>query len=110
MGMRGPGREELIKLAALKNFELSDEELDSFTPLVGGMIHNLDELDQMPKPPIELKYHQRDPGYRPQHKDDPLNAILRRCSVKGAPAGKLAGKRVGVKDCVLVAGVPMSAG
>jgi len=110
MAMRPPGRDELIKLAALNHFELSDEELDSFVPLVGAMIHNLDELDQMPQPAIPLKYYHRDPGYRPQPKDDPLNAILRRCSVKGAPSGKLAGKRVGIKDCVLVAGVPMTCG
>jgi amidase len=110
MAMRSPGRDELIKLAALNHFELSDEELDSFVPLMGAMIHNLDELDQMPQPAIALKYHDRDPGYRPQPKDDPLNAILRRCSIKGASSGKLCGKRVGVKDCVLVAGVPMSCG
>src|SRR5271169_3620148 len=110
MAMRPPGRDELIKLAALNHFELSDEELDSFVPLVGAMIHNLDEIDQMPQPAIPLKHYHRDPGNRPQPQDDPLNAILRRCSVKGAASGKLAGKRVGVKDCVLVAGVPMTCG
>ncbi len=110
MAMRPPGREELIKLAALNHFELSDEELDSLVPLVGAMIHNLDEIDQMPQPVIPLKYYNRDPGNRPQPQADPLNAILRRCSVKGAPSGKLAGKRIGIKDCVLVAGVPMTCG
>jgi amidase len=110
MAMRAPGRAELIELAALNHFELSEEELGSFLPMIEAMVRGLDELDQMPQPAQPLKYYERDPGYRPQPQDDPLNAILRRCSVKGAKTGKLAGKRVGVKDCVLVAGVPMSCG
>src|SRR5579863_1075408 len=110
MAMRAPGREELIELAALNHFELSEEELSSFAPMVEAMVRSLDDLDQMPQPATPLKYYERDPGQRPQPKDDPLNAILRRCSVKGAKRGKLAGKRIGVKDCVLVAGIPMSCG
>jgi amidase len=110
MAMRAPGRAELIELAALNHFELSEEELDSFLPMIAAMVRNLDEIDQMPQPAALTKYFQRDPGCRPQPKDDPLNAILRRCSVKGSGRGKLAGKRVGVKDCVLVAGIPMSCG
>jgi amidase len=57
-----------------------------------------------------LKYLERDPGFRPAPEDDPLNAILRRCLVKGARSGKLAGKRVGIKDCFAVAGIPMTCG
>jgi len=110
MAMRALGREELIELAALNHFELSEEELGTFLPMVEAMVRSLNEIDQMPQPTRPLKYYERDPGQRPQRKDDPLNAILRRCSVKGAKSGKLAGKRVGVKDCVLVAGVPMSCG
>ncbi len=110
MAMRAPGRAELIELAALNHFELSEEELSSFLPMIEAMVHGVDELDRMPLPPLPLKYNERDPGYRPGPEEDPLNAILRRCSVKGAKTGKLAGKRIGVKDCVLVAGVPMSCG
>jgi amidase len=110
MAMRPPGREELIRLAALNHFKLSEEELNIFLPLMAPMFHGLDELDRMPEPERPLKYYERDPGARPHPMDDPFNAILRRCSVKGARSGKLAGKRVGIKDCVLMAGVPMSCG
>ena len=110
MAMRAPKRAELIELAAVNHFELSEEELDSFAPMIEAMMRSLDEIDQMPQPAPLLKYHERDPGERPQPNDDPLNAVLRRCLVKGAGSGKLAGKRIGVKDCVLVAGVPMSCG
>ncbi len=110
MAMRPPGREDLIELARLNHFELSEEELNNLLPLMGPLFHGFDELDAMPQPARPLKYYERDPGQRPQPKDDPLNAILRRCSVKGAKSGRLAGKRVGIKDCVLMAGVPMSCG
>src|SRR5438034_10716060 len=49
-------------------------------------------------------------GDRQQPQDYPLNAILRRCSVKGARSGKLVGKRIGIKDCFAVAGIPMTCG
>ena len=50
----------------------------------------------MPETPMPLAYRERDPGYRPGRRDDPFNAIVRRCSVKGAATGKLAGKKVGL--------------
>jgi amidase len=59
---------------------------------------------------LPIKYTERERGRRPQPAGDPLNAILRRCSIKGARSGKLAGKRVGIKDCFAVAGIPMTCG
>ena len=56
------------------------------------------------------RYRDRKAGVRPSPKDDPLNAIVTRCSVKGAASGPLKGKRVGVKDSVCVAGIPASGG
>jgi amidase len=110
MAMRAPGRAELIELAALNHFELSEQEIGSFLPMVEAMVRGLNEIDQIPQPTAPLKYCERNPGQRLQPRDDPYNAILRRCSIKGAKNGKLAGKRIGVKDCVLVAGIPMSCG
>src|SRR5437879_3007289 len=72
------------------------------------MFQSLDKLDRMPVPVAPLKYPERERGFRPEPKDDPLNAIVRRCSVKGAKSGKLAGKRLGIKDNVCIAGIPMT--
>ncbi|MFQ6029191.1 MAG: amidase, partial [Dehalococcoidia bacterium] len=57
-----------------------------------------------------LKYRDRDPGRRPSRQEDPFNAIVRRCTLKGASSGKLAGKRFGLKNNICVAGMPMSCG
>src|SRR5579885_1459075 len=110
MGMRAPQRDDLIEAAAINHFELSEQDLQHLLPMMGPLFARLDRLDRLPEPAQPLRWAHRDPGQRPQPQDDPLNAILRRCAVKGAATGKLAGKRIGVKDCVLVAGVPMSCG
>jgi amidase len=110
MALRRPMREELKQLASANHFALNEDELADFDAMIPQMFATLDLLDQAPSPMPPLKYPERDRGFRPEPKDDPLNAILRRCSVKGARSGKLAGKRVGIKDCFAVAGIPMTCG
>ncbi|HJU11632.1 MAG TPA: amidase [Candidatus Binataceae bacterium] len=110
MALRRPVRDELKELASANHFALDDVELADFEALIPGMFATLDNLDRAPSPVPSVKYPERDRGFRPEAKDDPLNAILRRCSVKGARSGKLAGKRIGIKDCFAVAGIPMTCG
>jgi len=108
MALRLPTAEDLHQMAAANYFELSADEVADFQSLIPSMFASLDRLEQMPEAPVPLTYRERDPGFRPSRQDDPLNAIVRRCSVKGAASGKLAGKRVGLKDNVCVAGIPMT--
>jgi amidase len=108
MALRRPTVEDLHRLAAANHFALSPEEVDAYQALVPDMFAALDRLDQAPMQRPPLTYRERDPGNRPNRQEDPLNAIVRRCSVKGARSGKLAGKRIGVKDNVCIAGVPMT--
>ena len=55
---------------------------------------------------LPLRYTDRDPGYRPTEEEDPLNVFIRKCRVEGAKDGPLAGKTIGLKDHISVAGVP----
>ena len=110
MAIRLPTEEDLYRLAAENNFELSDEELEAFEAFMPGMFSAYDVLESMPEPREPLKYRDRDPGYRPSREEDPFNAIYRSCSLRGAASGKLAGKRIGLKNNVSVAGMPMTAG
>jgi amidase len=110
MALRRPTAEDLKRLAAGNHFSLDAEELADFSAMMPEMFESLDVLERAPHPPLHRKYVERDAGYRPSPQDDPLNAVLRRCSVKGARSGKLAGKRVGIKDCFAVAGIPMTCG
>ena len=109
MVLRLPTAEDL-KSPQVNHFELNEEELAAFQVLIPGMFESYEQLHQMPEPREPIKYPDRDPGNRPSRQDDPYNAIIRRCTLRGAPSGKLAGKRVGLKNNVCVAGMPMTCG
>ena len=110
MVFRLPSAEDLRKMAAANYFELNEQELEGFQALIPGLFGAYELLEQMPLPREPLKYRDRDPGYRPSRNDDPFNAIVRRCTLRGASSGKLAGKRFGLKNNTCVAGMPMSCG
>ncbi|PYO37995.1 MAG: Asp-tRNA(Asn)/Glu-tRNA(Gln) amidotransferase GatCAB subunit A, partial [Candidatus Rokuibacteriota bacterium] len=88
------------------------------TPLEARMIQErmmdtiaaLEAFDEMRveerRPP--LRFTDRDPGVRPSETEDPVGAFIRRCRVKGADTGPLAGKTVGLKDHIALAGVPLT--
>ncbi len=52
----------------------------------------------------------RTPGYRPEGEENKYNLWYYKSEIKGAPEGKLKGKKVALKDNVCVAGVPMMNG
>lgn len=108
MALRKPSAEDLRRLAAANHFDVTNEEVDTYLSLIPDMFAALDSLDQAPSNLPVITYRDRDSGRRPSRQADPLNAIVRRCSVKGAQSGKLAGKRLGIKDNVCIAGVPMT--
>ena len=108
MALRPPTADDLRRLAAANYFELTDEEVSAYQSLLPDMFTALETLEQAPSNLPPIKYHERDPGARPSREQDPFNAIVRRCSVKGAKSGKLAGKRLGIKDFVCIAGIPMT--
>ena len=110
MALRLPTARDLQKLAKANHFRLNEEELEGFQALIPGLFESYELLDQMPLPRESLKYRDRDSGSRPPRQEDPFNAIVRRCTLKGATSGKLAGKRVGLKNNICVSGMPMSCG
>ena len=97
-------------MAKANHFTLNDEEMDAFRQLTPLFFQAYEQLYQMPEPRHPVKYPSRDTGYMPSWEEDPLNAILYRCDLKGAPSGKLAGKRIGLKNNICVAGMPMTLG
>ena len=110
MSLRMPSDEDLRVLAQTNHFNLNDEELAAFRTLTPGFFELYEQLYQMPEDRQPIKYPDRDPGHRPSRAEDPYNAILYRCTLRGASSGKLAGKRIGLKNNVSVAGMPMTCG
>ena len=107
MALRPPTDDDLRRLAEANHFQLNDEEIEGFRAIIPGLFDSYEQLDRMPVPKEPLKYPKRDPGQRPAPEDDPLNAIVRRCTLPGSGSGKLAGKRIGLKNNICVAGMPM---
>jgi amidase len=107
-------RSELTQLASEWNFSLDETELDEFHALTEYLADILDGLDRLTWPELESIAAIRDPGRRPTEGEDPYNAIVRWCSVKaegeGEAEGVLSGLRLVLKDCIAIAGVPMTCG
>jgi amidase len=110
MPLRAPTILDVREMARANFLTLSVEEEADYLSLLKGMVEDMDRFDRLPDPVRQISHVTRDAGYRPSREEDPYNAIVRRCYVKGAGKGKLAGKRISVKDSISIAGVPLTCG
>jgi len=104
-----PSIDELRQSAATLNFAFSENELEMFAGLVAPMAGDYALVESMADPRLPVNYP-REAGYRPEPAENTLNAWYWKSTIAGAAGGKLAGKRVVVKDNVCVAGLPMMNG
>jgi amidase len=106
-----PGREELHELAASWGFSVSAEEEVELLKVAEGVFQAFDLLESQPQARVEPVAAVRDPGRAPEPDEDPLNALVRVCRVRAEGAeGVLSGVRLGVKDAIAIAGVPLTCG
>lgn len=108
--VRRPSAQELQDIATRHDIALSDADARDVEEAAAGMLGAMDRVDEMWRATQTPVQTTRDPGRRPTREEDPNNAFIQLCDVTGAGTGKLAGKRVGIKDNVKVAGVPMTNG
>lgn len=104
-----PSVDELRSSAAALHFELSDAELEEFALFTAPLAGDYALVESLPDPRLPVRYP-REPGERPPAEENPLNAWYWKSTIAGAPGGKLAGKRIVVKDNICVAGLPMMNG
>jgi len=110
MVVKAPTPEQMKVIAADVGLSLSDADRAEFAGFIGQAVRDLyGPLDAAPDNLPEVRYP-RTPGRRPDAAEDPLHAWYVKTSIKGAPSGKLAGKRVALKDNVCLAGVPLMNG
>jgi amidase len=99
-----------LKVAAKQlNFNLNDDELALYGEFMGGLVSDLNLIDSLDAPTLPVKYPRGELS-RPDAAHNPYNAWYWQCTIKGAPTGKLKGKRIAIKDNIGVAGVPMMNG
>lgn len=102
---------EQIRTSAEKHYiDLTEEEVEDFAVAIDETLTGYQRLDELPDPRPQIRYTDRDPGYRPGPDENPLNAIVTTCHVPGADDGPLAGYEVGLKDNIALAGVEMTFG
>jgi amidase len=104
-----PIPKEIRDIAEQMGLSLSDDDVASFIALMKPSIEGYNVVDQLPDNLPPVKYP-RTPGVRPSPEENPHNAWYYKTEIRGAPQGKLKGKRVAIKDNVMVAGVPMMNG
>jgi amidase len=107
MPVQPPTRQQLEWIADAFHMPLTDEELDVFHAAAGPALQALNRIDELPDEHLPVKYPRADVGHRPTGDENPSHGWVWRCSIPGAADGPLAGKTVGVKDNVCVAGIPM---
>jgi amidase len=107
MPIQPPSRDELTEIASAFELHLTDEEVEAFYALVEPTAAGYARLDELEDETLPVRYARADVGHRPTGEENPSNGWSWRCSIPGALEGPLAGRTVGVKDNVCVAGIPM---
>jgi amidase len=110
VAVRRPSTQDWADLSAKFGFDLSTVEIAELAEITEATLSAYDRLDELPDVRLPVKYPRTDSGYRPIGEDNPHNGWAWKCSIEGADTGPLAGKRIAIKDCVEVAGVPMMLG
>jgi amidase len=108
--LSAPSAEELVELARRDDIQLSADEAAELAKVVARLIEAADHALKLDYRLSINRPDGRDPGYQPEADDNRYNAFIRRCRVARTDSGPLAGRTVGVKDNISVAGVPTTNG
>src|SRR5499425_898446 len=109
MAVQVPTPEQVKAAATEVGLSLTDEDIQSYIDLMQPNVHAYNLVDAMPDDLPTVRYP-RTPGSFPSPEDNTHNAWYVKTSITGAASGPLHGKRIAVKDNVMVAGVPMMNG
>ena len=110
-------REEIARYAGRVGASVGEEELDGFHALARDVLARVERFQRLAGPlvpPPTVVAGPRSAGRRPRPGEDPCNAVVRWVDVTADDAERtgdlLAGRRIGLKDVVSVAGIPMTVG
>jgi amidase len=109
MSVKRPTPQQVSEIGASFGMSLTDDDVAFFMQFIGPSCGGYDALQLLPDDLPVVKYP-RTPGYFPEGEENRYNAWYVKTNIKGAPTGKLAGKRIALKDNILLAGVPLMNG
>ncbi len=109
MPIVAPSPEQLMAVAIQCGLSLTDDDVHSYGALVKDALRAYNYV-AMANDEVPSVRYPRTPGYQPTPEENSHNAWYRKTSIPGADTGKLKGKRIALKDNILLAGVPMMNG
>src|SRR6266571_4118097 len=109
MAVQVPTPDQIKAAATEVGLSLTDADIQSYIELIKPNIHAYNVVDAMPDYLPVVRYP-RTPGSFPPPEENTHNAWYVKTAIQGAASGPLHGKRIAVKDNVMVAGVPMMNG
>lgn len=109
LGPTPPSVDQVLELAADFGYEVTTEDAAAFRRLMLNTLESYRRLDEHQEQKPEVRWP-RTPGRRPTAEENPYNGWYWRSEIRGAKSGPLAGLRIGIKDNICVAGVPMMNG
>jgi amidase len=104
-----PSLDDLRQAAHKLGMHPSEDYLRAVDEIVAPLAGAYAALDGTPDELPAVKYP-RGPVHHPQGEENRYGAWYVKTSIKGKPGGKLAGRRIALKDNVCLAGVPMMIG
>jgi amidase len=107
--VKAPTLEQLAEVAEDLGLTMSQADLEAHLTAMQGGIAAYNIVDRLPDELPRVTWP-RTPGHHPAGEENRYGAWYVKTRIEGAPAGKLKGKEVAVKDNVCVAGVPMMNG
>lgn len=109
MAFNLPNKDRLRVLGEQLGIDVDDAYAQTVLDMLASLVPEYRAVDRLPNPTLPVRYP-RLPGVRPERADNPWGAWAVRTDIRGAADGKLAGKRLAIKDNVQIAGVPMMNG
>jgi amidase len=104
-----PTRAEVAAIASELGFSFDAEDVAFYQKLMAPFAMGARMLDAEPDGFAPVRYP-RTPGHRPGADENPFGAWYVKTEIPGAAKGPLAGRRVALKDNVMLAGVPLMNG
>jgi amidase len=109
MSFKLPSTDQLRRLGEELGLELTESYSDSVIKFLTPFAEGYRLIAALPDELPPVKYP-RGGYYRPQGEENKYGAWIAKTSIKGAPSGALAGKKVAIKDTYAVAGIPLTNG
>lgn len=108
--LQPPSEDEIEQYAATHHIDLTQAEIEEIATVAPELLGAYERLDELSHSEPTVQYPDRQEGTEPASEEDPLNTIIRTCTVRGADSGLLTGYDVGLKDNVSLADIGMTFG